>query len=59
MFVFFINGIFLNISFGSQVNISQFKEIEEVNVLPISFFNYLLEYRNICDQEAANGQTYA
>lgn len=45
-YIFFLNGIFLNITSGSHVNVSQFKEIEEIEVLSVEFFNKLLAYRN-------------
>lgn len=58
-YVFFLNGIFLNITEGSHVNVSTFKEMENITVLSVDFFNRLLEYRNKCDENLKNGQTYA
>lgn len=55
-FLFFLNGIFLNISKGSHVNISVFKELEEVEVLSIEFFNQLLSYRS--NMELKQGESY-
>ena len=55
-FLFFLNGIFLNISKGSHVNISVFKELEEVEVLSIEFFNQLLSYRST--MELKQGESY-
>lgn len=41
-YVFFLNGIFLNITYGSHVNVSVFKELDEIDVLSVEFFNKLL-----------------
>jgi hypothetical protein len=49
-FLFFLNGIFLNISKGSHVNVSMFKELNDIEVLSIEFFNTLLQYRSRCEQ---------
>jgi len=49
-YIFFLNGIFLNITAGSHVNVSVFKEIEEIEVLSVEFFNRLLAYRNKCEE---------
>ena len=49
-YIFFLNGIFLNITTGSHVNVSVFKEIEEIEVLSVEFFNRLLAYRNKCEE---------
>ncbi len=49
MYIFFLNGIFLNITQGTHVSVSSFKEIEEIEVLSVEFFNRLLQYRNKCD----------
>lgn len=38
---------------------STFKNIEDITVLSVEFFNKLLEYRNNCDKELESGQTYA
>lgn len=45
-FLFFLNGVFLNITYGSHISVSSFKKVEVINVLSISFFNTLLKYRN-------------
>lgn len=45
-FLFFINGIFLNITKGAHVNVSVFKPLDEIEILSIEFFNTLLQYRN-------------
>mmetsp|Transcript_36194 Transcript_36194/g.55579 ORF Transcript_36194/g.55579 Transcript_36194/m.55579 type:complete len:207 (-) Transcript_36194:90-710(-) len=42
MYIFFLNGIFLNITQGTHVSVSTFKEIEEIDVLSVEFFNKLL-----------------
>ena len=55
-FLFFINGVFLNITEGQHINISTFKDLDSINVLSIEFFNHLLAYRSICEQ--SKGQTY-
>jgi len=34
-----VNGIFLNITKGAHVNVSEFKPLEEIEVLSIEFFN--------------------
>lgn len=44
-FLFFINGVFLNITKGNHINVSRFKEINEIEVLSIEFINHLLAYR--------------
>lgn len=46
MFLFFVNGIFLNITQGAHVNVSEFKPLEQIEVLSIEFFNQLLQYRS-------------
>ena len=38
-YVFFLHGIFLNITKGTHANISQFKDLNEINVLSVQFFN--------------------
>lgn len=48
-YIFFLNGIFLNITTGSHVNVSIFKDIEDIEVLSVEFFNKLLGYRNRCE----------
>ena len=58
-YIFFLNGIFLNITAGSHVNVSVFKEIEEIEVLSVEFFNRLLAYRNKCEENLQKGLTYA
>jgi hypothetical protein len=45
VFLYFVNGVFLNITKGSHVNVSEFKPLEEIDVLSIEFFNQLLNYR--------------
>ena len=54
-YVFFLNGIFLNITTGPHINVSTFKEMDEIEVLSVNFFNKLLEYRNNCEKELENG----
>lgn len=44
---------------GSHVNVSQFKDIEDIQVLSVEFFNKLLAYRNKCEENMQKGQTYA
>jgi hypothetical protein len=39
LFLYFVNGVFLNITKGAHVNISEFKPLEEIDVLSIEFFN--------------------
>ena len=58
-YVFFLNGIFLNITEGSHANISTFKDFDDIQVLSVDFFNKLLEYRYRCDTQLAKGQGYA
>lgn len=58
-YIFFLNGIFLNITEGNHLNVSQFKEMDNISVLPVNFFNKLLEYRTVCEQAQLNGETYA
>ena len=52
-FLFFINGVFLNITKGNHINVSKFKETNEIEVLSIEFINHLLAYRQICMDRAA------
>lgn len=47
-FLFFINGVFLNITKGAHINVSTFKDLEEIEVLSIEFINHLLAYRSVC-----------
>ena len=49
----------MNITEGSHVNVSTFKDMDLIQVLSVDFFNRLLEYRNKCDENLKNGQTYA
>jgi hypothetical protein len=57
-FLFFLNGIFLNITKGSHVNVSVFKDIDEIEVLSIEFFNSLLHMRNNCEAIVSAGEPY-
>jgi hypothetical protein len=57
--VFFLNGIFLNITQGNHVNVSTFKDIDQIQVLSVEFFNKLLNYRNLCEQSLVKGESYA
>ena len=57
-FLFFINGVFLNITKGNHINVSRFKENHEIEVLSIEFINHLLAYRSICQERISNGQSY-
>lgn len=54
-YIFFLNGIFLNITSGNHLNVSNFKPMDEINVLPVEFFNKLLQYRSRCDQDLDGG----
>lgn len=47
-FLFFINGIFLNITKGAHINVSNFKDLDDIEVLSIEFINHLLAYRSVC-----------
>ena len=47
-FLFFINGVFLNITRGQHINVSVFRNLEDIPVLSIEFFNHLLAYRARC-----------
>ena len=58
-YIFFLNGIFLNITQGSHLNVSTFKDTEDIQVLSVEFFNKLLMYRTQCEEELEAGQTYA
>ena len=57
-FLFFINGVFLNITKGQHINVSQFKDLSEIKVLSIEFINHLLAYRATCQERQSKGQTY-
>ena len=57
-FLFFINGVFLNITKGNHISVSRFKDNNEIEVLSIEFINHLLAYRSICQERFGNGQTY-
>lgn len=50
VFLYFVNGVFLNITQGAHVNVSEFKPLEEIEVLSIEFFNQLLQYRSRFEQ---------
>ena len=54
-FLFFINGVFLNITKGNHINVSRFKENHEIEVLSIEFINHLLAYRSICQERIGGG----
>ena len=54
-YIFFLNGIFLNITEGAHINVSTFKDIADIKVLNVEFFNKLLIYRNACDKEQEEG----
>jgi hypothetical protein len=41
------------------VNVSIFREIDDIEVLSVEFFNKLLSYRNRCEENLQQGQTYA
>ena len=51
LFLYFVNGVFLNITKGAHVNISEFKDLEDIEVLSIEFFNHLLQYRGKFEQQ--------
>jgi uncharacterized protein YhhL (DUF1145 family) len=55
MCLFFIHGIFLNISSGSHLNVSELKDLDEIQVLPVGFFNALLQFRKKCEKETEEG----
>ena len=57
-FLFFINGVFLNITKGAHINVSLFKDLDEIEVLSIEFINHLLAYRSVCQERQLNGQSY-
>jgi len=54
-FLFFVNGVFLNITKGNHINVSRFKENHEIEVLSIEFINHLLAYRSMCQERVNNG----
>ena len=54
-FLFFVNGVFLNITKGNHINVSRFKENHEIEVLSIEFINHLLAYRSLCQERVNNG----
>lgn len=58
-FLFFINGVFLNITRGQHVNVSVFRGIEDIPTLSIEFFNHLLAYRAACADAVERGQSYS
>jgi hypothetical protein len=45
--------VFLNITSGAHVNISEFRPLEEIEVLSIEFFNHLLQYRSKFEMEGS------
>jgi len=49
-FLFFINGVFLNITRGHHISVSTFKPMRDIEVLSIEFFNHLLAYRQECEE---------
>jgi len=55
-FLFFLNGIFLNITDGAHINVSTFKPLEKIEVLPIEFFNKLIECRTACELQRSQVQ---
>ena len=57
-FLFFINGVFLNITKGNHINVSIFKPLSEVEVLSIEFINHLLAYRSLCQEKMQSAQSY-
>jgi hypothetical protein len=40
-----VNGLFLNISKGYHITASVLKPLEEIEILPITYFNTILSYR--------------
>ena len=40
------------------MNVSTFKELHEIEVLSIEFFNSLLSYRNSCEERVEKGEIY-
>lgn len=58
-FLFFVNGVFLNITRGQHINVSVFRALEDIPVLSIEFFNHLLAYRAQCQELQSNGQSYS
>jgi len=55
-FLFFLNGVFLNITSGSHISVSSFKSIDKITVLSIDFFNTLLKHRTECEDK--QGEDY-
>ncbi|CAI2376110.1 unnamed protein product [Moneuplotes crassus] len=55
-FLYFLNGVFLNITTGAHISISNFKKLENINVLSIGFFDTLIKYRT--DLENTQEQDY-
>lgn len=53
-FLFFVNGIFLNITRGQHINVSVFRELEDIPTLSIEFFNHLLAHRATCAEAKSN-----
>lgn len=45
LFLYFFNGLFLNISKGYHITASNLKPLEEIEILPLPYFNAILEYR--------------
>ena len=58
VFLYLVNGVFLNITKGSHVNVSEFKPLEEIEVLSIEFFNQLLNYRSKFENIAPQDMGY-
>jgi len=54
-----VNGIFLNITRGQHINVSVFRELEDIPTLSIEFFNHLLAYRATCAEAKSNDQNYS
>ena len=54
-YIFFLNGIFLNITHGNHLNVSTFRDTEDIQVLSVEFFNKLLVYRTQCEEELESG----
>lgn len=51
-FLFFVNGVFLNITRGQHINVSVLRDLEDIPVLSIEFFNHLLAHRQQCQDRA-------
>ena len=54
-YIFFLNGIFLNITQGNHLNVSTSRDTEDIQVLSVEFFNKLLVYRTQCEEELESG----